>query len=96
MIKENIKGMKQISNNRVNILTLGKDNDIDIAQSVRKLVRSDGIMQHHIDALDSNLTKTRMAMTSKLNTVEMKIKILTIGLIWSYVVIVLMITHVIK
>ena len=74
--------MKQISN-KVNIPTLEEDNDIDIAQSVRKLVRSDGIMQHHIDALDSNLTKTRMAMKKRLDDMGTLIKLLAIGLLVS-------------
>ena len=80
--------MKQISNNRVNIPTLGKDNDIDIAQSVRKLVRSDGIMQHHIDALDSNLTKTRMTMRKRLDDMGIIIKLLAIGLLISDIAII--------
>lgn len=80
--------MKQISNNRVNIPTLGKDNDIDIAQSVRKLVRSDGIMQRHIDALDSNLTKTRMVMKKRLDDMGTLIKLLAIGLLISDIAII--------
>lgn len=95
MTKENIKGMKQIFKG-VTIPTLEKNSDIDIEQSVRKLLDRDNYKQRHINALASNLTKISTEMKSKLNTVEMKIKILTIGLIWSYVVIVLMITHVIK
>lgn len=79
--------MKQISN-KVNIPTLEEDNDIDIAQSVRKLVRSDGIMQHHIDALDSNLTKTRMAMKKRLDDMGTLIKLLAIGLLVSDIAII--------
>ena len=74
--------------NKVNIPTLGKDNDIDIAQSVRKLVRSDGIMQHHIDALDSNLTKTRMTMRKRLDDMGIIIKLLAIGLLISDIAII--------
>lgn len=79
--------MKEMSN-KVNIPTLGKDNDIDIAQSVRKLVRSDGIMQHHIDALDSNLTKTRMTMRKRLDDMGIIIKLLAIGLLISDIAII--------
>lgn len=79
--------MKQISN-KVNIPTLEEDNDIDIAQSVRKLVRSDGIMQHHIDALDSNLTKTRMVMKKRLDDMGTLIKLLAIGLLVSDIAII--------
>ena len=80
----------------VAIPTLEKDCDIDIEQSVRKLLDRDNYKQKHINTLNSNLTKISTEMKSKFNTVEMKIKILTIGLIWLSIVIVLMITHVIK
>lgn len=81
--------------NKVNIPTLEKDCDIDIAQSVRKLLERDNYKQRHINTLDSNLTKTRTAMYSKLDEVGIKIKLLTIGLILSDIVIVLMATHII-
>lgn len=95
MIKENIKGMKQIFKGVI-IPTLEKDSDIDIEQSVRKLMERDNYKQRHTNTLNSNLTKTRTEMKSKLNTIEVKMKLLTIGLILSDIVIVLMATHVIK
>ena len=87
MTKENIKGMKQISN-KVNIPTLGKDNDIDIAQSVRNLMRRDDIKQHEINALDNNLTKTRMKMNMQFNDMGILIKLLAIGLLVSDIAII--------
>ena len=87
--------MKQISN-KVNIPTLEKDNDIDIAKSVRKLMVRDDYKQRYLDALDNNLTKTRIGMKNKLDAVEMKIILLTVGLILSDIVIVLMVAHIIK
>ena len=95
MIKENIKGIKQIFKGVI-IPTLEKDSDIDIEQSVRKLMERDNYKQRHTNTLNSNLTKTRTEMKSKLNTIEVKMKLLTIGLILSDIVIVLMATHVIK
>ena len=95
MIKENIKGMKQIFKGVI-IPTLEKDSDIDIEQSVRKLMERDNYKQRHTNTLNSNLTKTRTEIKSKLNTIEVKMKLLTIGLILSDIVIVLMATHVIK
>ena len=88
MTKENIKGMKQISNNKVNIPTLGKDNDIDIAQSVRNLMRRDDIKQHEINALDNNLTKIRMKMNRRLDDMGILIKLLAIGLLVSDIAII--------
>ena len=82
--------------NKVNIPTLVKDNDIDIAKSVRKLMGQDNYKQRHINMLDSNLAKIRIEMKNKLDTVEVKIKLLTIGLILSDIVIVLMAAHIIK
>lgn len=79
--------MKQISN-KVNIPTLGKDNDIDIAQSVRKLMRRDDIKQHEINALDNNLTKTRMKMNMQFNDMGILIKLLAIGLLVSDIAII--------
>lgn len=79
----------------VAIPTLEKDSDIDIEQSVRKLLDRDNYKQKHINILDSNLTKIRTEMKSKLNTIEVKMKLLTIGLILSDIVIVLMATHII-
>jgi hypothetical protein len=78
------------------IPTLEKDCDIDIEQSVRKLLDRDNYKQRHINTLASNLTKINTEIRSKLNTIEMKMKILSIVLIWSDILIVLMITHVIK
>lgn len=86
--------MKQIFKG-VAIPTLEKDCDIDIEQSVRKLLDRDNYKQKHINILDSNLTKTRTALYRKLDTVEIKMKLLTIGLILSDIVIVLMATHII-
>ena len=83
--------MKQIFKGVI-IPTLGMNSDIDIEQSVRKLLDRDNYKQRHINMLDINLTKTRTEM----NTVEVKVKLLTIGLILSDIVIVLMATHVIK
>ena len=87
--------MKQIFKGVI-IPTLEKDSDIDIEQSVRKLMERDNYKQRHTNTLNSNLTKTRTEMKSKLNTIEVKMKLLTIGLILSDIVIVLMATHVIK
>lgn len=80
--------MKQISNNKVNIPTLGKDNDIDIAQSVRNLMRRDDIKQHEINALDNNLTKIRMKMNRRLDDMGILIKLLAIGLLVSDIAII--------
>mgnify|MGYP001679142123 CR=1 FL=1 len=78
------------------IPTLEKDSDIDIEQSVRKLLERDNYKQRYINTLYSNLTKTRTVMYSKLDEVGIKIKLLTIGLILSDIVILLMATHIIK
>lgn len=80
--------MKQISNNKVNIPTLGKDNDIDIAQSVRNLMRRDDIKQHEINVLDMGLTKARMAMNRRLDDMGTLIKLLAIGLLVSDIAII--------
>ena len=87
--------MKQIFKGVI-IPTLEKDSDIDIEQSVRKLMERDNYKQRHINALDINLTKTRTTIYKKLDKVEVKMKLLTIGLILSDIVIVLMATHIIK
>ena len=87
MTKENIKGMKQISN-KVNIPTLDKDNDIDIAKSVRKLMERDDYKQRHINTLDTNLIKTRMSMKKRLDDMGIIIKLLTIGLLISDIAII--------
>ena len=87
MTKENIKGMKQISN-KVNIPTLEKDNDIDIAKSVRKLMERDDYKQRHLNALDTNLTKTRMTMKKRLDDMGILIKLLVIGLLISDIAII--------
>lgn len=79
--------MRQISN-KVNIPTLGKDNDIDIAQSVRKLMVSDDYKQRYLDALDNNLTKTRMTMRKRLDDMGIIIKLLAIGLLVSDIAII--------
>ena len=79
----------------VTIPTLEKDSDIDIEQSVRKLIERDNYKQKHINILNSNLTKIRTEMKNKLDTVEVKVKLLTTGLILSDIVIVLMATHII-
>ena len=79
--------MKQISN-KVNIPTLEKDNDIDIAQSVRKLMGRDDIKQHEINALDCGLTKVRMTMNRRLNDMGILIKLLAIGLLVSDIAII--------
>ena len=88
MTKENIKGMNQISNNKVNIPTLVKDNDIDITQSVRKLMERDDYKQRHINTLNTNLTKTRMAMNKRLDDIGIIIKLLAIGLLVSDIAII--------
>lgn len=80
--------MKQISNNKVNIPTLEKDNDIDIAQSVRNLMRRDDIKQHEINVLDNNLTKIRMKMNRRLDDMGILIKLLAIGLLVSDIAII--------
>ena len=90
-----MKGMQQIFKGVI-IPTLEKDNDIDITQSVRKLMERDDYKQIHINTLANNLTKTRTALYRKLDIVEMKMKLLTIGLILSDLIIVLMATHIIK
>ena len=87
MTKENIKGMKQISN-KVNIPTLDKDNDIDIAKSVRKLMERDDYKQRHINTLDTNLIKTRMAMKKRLDDMGIIIKLLALGLLISDIAII--------
>ena len=79
--------MKRISN-KVNIPTLGKDNDIDIAKSVRKLMVSDDYKQRYLDALDNNLTKTRMTMRKRLDDMGILIKLLAIGLLVSDIAII--------
>lgn len=79
--------MKQISN-KVNIPTLEKNNDIDITQSVRKLMERDDYKQRHINTLDSNLTKTRMTMNRKLDDIGIIIKLLAIGLVISDIAII--------
>ena len=80
--------MKQISNNKVNIPTLGKDNDIDIAQSVRNLMRRDDIKQREINGLDIRLDKARMAMNRRLDDIGTLIKLLAIGLLISDIAII--------
>ena len=79
--------MKQISN-KVNIPTLEKDNDIDIAKSVRKLMEQDDYKQRHLNTLDTNLTKTRMAMKKRLDDMGILIKLLAIGLLISDIAII--------
>lgn len=79
--------MKQISN-KVNIPTLEKDNDIDIAKSVRKLMERDDYKQRHLNALDTNLTKTRMTMKKRLDDMGILIKLLVIGLLISDIAII--------
>lgn len=79
--------MKQISN-KVNIPTLGKDNDIDIAQSVRNLMRRDDIKQHDINVLNSGLGKVRMSMNKQFNDMRILIKLLAIGLLVSDIAII--------
>ena len=79
--------MKQISN-KVNIPTLGKDNDIDIAQSVRNLMRRDDIKQHEINVLDGRLDKVRMSMNKQFNDMRILIKLLAIGLLISDIAII--------
>jgi len=79
--------MKQISN-KVNIPTLDKDNDIDIAKSVRKLMERDDYKQRHINTLDTNLIKTRMSMKKRLDDMGIIIKLLTIGLLISDIAII--------
>nr|DAI46343.1 MAG TPA: hypothetical protein [Caudoviricetes sp.] len=79
--------MKQISN-KVNIPTLGKDNDIDIAQSVRNLMRRDDIKQHEINVLDIRLDKVRMSMNKQFNDMRILIKLLAIGLLVSDIAII--------
>ena len=76
--------MEQISNNKVNIPTLEKDNDIDIAQSVRNLMRRDGIRQREINVLD----KARMSMNRQFNDMRTLIKLLAIGLLVSDIAII--------
>ena len=80
--------MKKISNNKVNIPTLEKDNDIDIAKSVRKLMERDDYKQRHLNALDTNLTKTRMTMKKRLDDMGILIKLLVIGLLISDIAII--------
>lgn len=79
--------MKQISN-KVNIPTLEKDNDIDIAKSVRKLMERDDYKQRQLNTLDTNLTKTRMAMKKRLDDMGTLIKLLAIGLLVSDIAII--------
>ena len=79
--------MTQISN-KVNIPTLEKDNDIDIAKSVRKLMERDDYKQRHLNALDTNLTKTRMVMKKRLDDMGIIIKLLAIGLLISDIAII--------
>lgn len=76
--------MEQISNNKVNIPTLEKDNDIDIAQSVRNLMRRDGIRQREINILD----KAQMSMNRRFNEMRILIKLLAIGLLVSDITII--------
>lgn len=80
--------MNQISNNKVNIPTLVKDNDIDIAKSVRKLMERDDYKQRQLNTLDTNLTKTRMAMKKRLDDMGTLIKLLAIGLLVSDIAII--------
>lgn len=79
--------MKQMSN-KVNIPTLEKDNDIDIAQSVRNLMRRDDIRQHEINVLDIRLDKVRMSMNKQFNDMRILIKLLAIGLLISDIAII--------
>lgn len=80
--------MNQISNNKVNIPTLVKDNDIDIAKSVRKLMERDNYKQRHINALNSNLIKTRITMYRRFDNIGILIKLLAIGLLISDIAII--------
>ena len=79
--------MEQISN-KVNIPTLEKDNDIDIAKSVRKLMERDDYRRRYLNVLDTNLTKTRMTMKKRLDDMGMLIKLLVIGLLISDIAII--------
>ena len=80
--------MKQISN-KVNIPTLEKDNDIDIAKSVRRnLMRRDDIKQREINGLDIRLDKARMSMNRQFNDIRTLIKLLAIGLLVSDIAII--------
>ena len=74
--------------NKVNIPTLEKDNDIDIAQSVRNLMRRDDIRQHEINVLDIRLDKVRMSMNKQFNDMRILIKLLAIGLLISDIAII--------
>lgn len=80
--------MEQISNNKVNIPTLEKDNDIDITQSVRNLMRRDDIKQREINGLDIRLDKARMSMNRQFNDIRTLIKLLAIGLLVSDIAII--------
>nr|DAT97247.1 MAG TPA: hypothetical protein [Caudoviricetes sp.] len=79
--------MKQISN-KVNIPTLEEDNDIDIAQSVRNLMKRDDIKQHEINVLDIRLDKVRMKMNRRLDDMRILIKLLAVGLLISDIAII--------
>lgn len=80
--------MKQISNNKVNIPTLEKDNDIDISKSVRKLMERDVYVQRHLNTLYSSLNKTQMVMNRRLDDMGVLIKLLVIGLVISDIAII--------
>ena len=80
--------MKQISNNKVNIPTLEKDNDIDIAKSVRKLMERDVYVQRHFNTLYSSLNQTQMVMDRRLDDMGVLIKLLVIGLVISAIAII--------
>lgn len=70
------------------IPTLEKDSDIDIEQSVRKLLERDNYKQRHLNSLDTNLTKTRMTMKKRLDDMGIIIKLLAIGLLISDIAII--------
>lgn len=74
--------------NKVNIPTLEMNNDIDITQSVRKLLERDNYKQRHINILDSNLSKTRITMYRRFDNIGIIIKLLALGLILSDIAII--------
>ena len=82
-----MKGMAQMFKGVI-IPTLEKDSDIDIEQSVRKLLERDNYKQRHLNSLDTNLTKTRMTMKKRLDDMGIIIKLLAIGLVISDIAII--------
>lgn len=82
-----MKGMAQMFKGVI-IPTLEKDSDIDIEQSVRKLLERDNYKQRHLNSLDTNLTKTRMTMKKRLDDMGIIIKLLAIGLLISDIAII--------